>query len=140
MSVSSDVNCPVCGAEGWMTQDDDYKRGTISYFCRVCGYGNVFKERHEKGQTYLRWDRRYERRKHIKFVDVQKEPGLIIWGKWPFYPMEMEYDEFRIYPRSKSDKLVWKLYSSKNTSLGEFVSFKEAMEAGDQYAENLDAG
>ncbi|MFC1580069.1 hypothetical protein ACFL4N_04085 [Thermodesulfobacteriota bacterium] len=136
MSVVSSVDCPVCGAEKLMMEDYE-PSGEAFYHCHMCGYGNLFTEMSEASETCFTWDRRCERRKFTKMVEVKDDHGLLFAGEdIPFYPIEAEFDEYSVYPRSQRDKLVWKLYSPDKKLLGVFPSLGEAFEAGDEYADN----
>ena len=140
MSVVSSVDCPVCGAKEKMMEDYFFKSDEVFYHCHFCGYGNLFRELHEKEETYFTWDRRCARRKFAKKVKVKKEHGLMFTGKAVlFYPIEAEFDEYSVYPRSKNNNLVWKLYTPEKKLLGQFSSLFEAFEAGDQYADGPDS-
>jgi len=135
MSVVSSVDCPVCQGKRDMMEDYFYKLGGVFYHCHVCGYGNYFKEKKERRETYWTCNQKSTKRKFAKEVNVKEKHGLFFTGTVPFYPIGAEFDEYLVYPRSRKGELVWKLYSPEKQLLGVFNSLSEAFKAGDEYAD-----
>jgi hypothetical protein len=132
MSILSSVNCPLCRSKN-MQEDYFFKQEEVFYHCHSCGYGNLFKTIKEGTEEFWKWDRRQEKKKFLKWVDVRKNHGLMLIGKVPFYPIGAEFPEYMVYPRSKKGELIWKLYSPDKKLLGEFKTLGDAFRAGDKY-------
>jgi hypothetical protein len=134
MSVISSINCPLCHSKN-MQEDYFFNQEEVFYHCHSCGYGNLFTTIKEDRKEYWKWDRRQEKRKFLRWINVRKKHELMLIGKVPFYPIGAEFPEYMVFPRSKKGKLIWKLYSPDKELLGEFKTLGDAFLSGDKYAD-----
>jgi Zn ribbon nucleic-acid-binding protein len=138
MSAIYNVDCPVCRAkEELQVDDDDWQ---VYYFCFNCGYCTpLLKKMNIRGNFYYVYDHRHDKKKFAKFVNITQGHDLCLIGELLFYPEELVFDEYAIYPSDRNGKLIWKLYSSDKTKggklLGIFKRFKDADTAGEKYFE-----
>lgn len=158
VSVTSQINCPLCGGE--MVEDFDCRTEYATYMCNGCGFASNSEAADDPKKALRRVPHRF--RPFVKWAGFAEDSGAVLRGNMPWWPGGVEMlTEYSVFPAVVSGNLRWRRIDTeeipepeqkrypRNDGLGyykyrdapyhaDYDSFREACEATRE--ENMSSG